>query len=829
MIRKVTVATGIITTVAGNGTAGYSGDSGLAVSASLNMPDGVTVDGAGNLYISDNGNNVIRKVMASTGIITTIVGNGTAGYSGDGGPATSAKLNDPSLGVALDAAGNIYISDDGNNVIRKVTVSTGKISTIAGTGTAGYSGDGGPATAAKLNGPESVTIDHDGNIYIADGSSVIRKITESGSVPATPIAILGTTSICRGSSDILSVAPVSRATSYTWTLPNGWSGTGTTDTIIAIADTSGTVSVTANNAFGPSLPQTIYVTVNRVNTSVTQAGTTLTANATGASYTWINCNGNIPVSGATHQSFTASNPGSYAVIITQNGCSDTSSCFLISVTSVPATPAAILGSTSICRGNSDILSVAPVSGAMSYTWTLPNGWSGTSTTDTIIAIADTSGTISVTANNAFGPSLPQSIHVTVNRVNTTVTQTGTTLSANASGASYIWLSCNGNIPVSGATHQSFTASNPGSYAVIITQNGCSDTSVCFLTDTTCNILITGTDMPYSGLSVLLAEDTITNISLGNPGGSQTWDYSMLIDNYNKFAVYNSTASSPYASVYTASNIYTYGSGDMFGILYGGAPVGPSNNGYIFWKSDSSGLWETGFRPDGGHQAGTNVQDDPHELLLGAPASYGSIFYNSARWVLPLNPNTSGLDTFFVRNISKVITADACGSLTTPHGIYPNVLREHEHLIQVDSVYLKMGSTNITSVEYKRDTLNNYSYISHGIGYPACIVHADKNNIILRVEYYSGIFTGINDHQPTEWQVQFYPNPVENSIHIIGSNLLNPARLEFRDDIGRLLFEKAMNTGPIIENLNISNYSAGVYMIVIRDEGGILATRKVIKN
>ena len=176
-IRKVTVSTGIITTIAGNGSQGYSGDSGLAIHAELQDPTGVCVDTSGNVYIADSYNNRIRKITVSTGIITTVAGNGIPWSSGDGGPATSAELYRPT-GVYVDAPGNIYIADRYNNEIRKVTVSTGIITTIAGNGTSGYSGDGGLATNAKLSGPIGVCVDTSGNVYIADWSNGrIRKVS----------------------------------------------------------------------------------------------------------------------------------------------------------------------------------------------------------------------------------------------------------------------------------------------------------------------------------------------------------------------------------------------------------------------------------------------------------------------------------------------------------------------------------------------------------------------------------------------------------------------------------------------------------------------------
>lgn len=181
------VSGGTINTIAGNLTPGYQGDNGPGDQAELRYVHGLAVDASGNVYIADTGNYRIRKVApggtiaAPTGVITTFAGNGTPGYSGDGGLATNAELYSPA-GLAVDSAGNLYIADYGNYTVRKVDTK-GNITTVAGTGTWGYSGDGGPANKAELASPIALAIDTAGDIYIGDpGNANIREITPDGNI-----------------------------------------------------------------------------------------------------------------------------------------------------------------------------------------------------------------------------------------------------------------------------------------------------------------------------------------------------------------------------------------------------------------------------------------------------------------------------------------------------------------------------------------------------------------------------------------------------------------------------------------------------------------------
>ena len=189
-IYKYNLSTGAITTVAGNGVAGFSGDGGPAINAQLSGPVGVALDATGNLYIADLLNHRVR-IVSPTGIINTVAGNGTSGYNGDGIQATAAQLTNPGY-VALDSHNNLYISDMNNQRIRQVNLASGIISTFAGNGTSGYNGDGISASTAQINYPGDIKIDRNGNLVIADYyNNRIRSVSPAGVI----------TSICTGLTD----------------------------------------------------------------------------------------------------------------------------------------------------------------------------------------------------------------------------------------------------------------------------------------------------------------------------------------------------------------------------------------------------------------------------------------------------------------------------------------------------------------------------------------------------------------------------------------------------------------------------------------------------
>ena len=188
-VRKITVSSGLIQTIAGTGTAGYSGDGGQATAAMIKYPTGVNLDSSSNVYFGDHSwvdknCNVIRKITISTGIISTVAGIGSTsgGYNGDNIQATAASLNLPN-DIVLDSYGNLYISDLSNNRIRKVDASTGVISTVVGTGTASSTGDGSAASSATIYSPQFIRFDSSGNLYITEGNRVRKVMTITTDIP----------------------------------------------------------------------------------------------------------------------------------------------------------------------------------------------------------------------------------------------------------------------------------------------------------------------------------------------------------------------------------------------------------------------------------------------------------------------------------------------------------------------------------------------------------------------------------------------------------------------------------------------------------------------
>ena len=353
-IRKINTG-GIITTVAGNGTPGYNGDNIQATASELYYPSGVTFDTKGNLYICDYRNNRIRMVNSS-GIITTIAGNGTQGFSGDNGQAIIAKLYWPT-GIVFDVVGNLYIADQLNNRIRMLNTA-GIITTVVGDGVKGFSGDGGQATASELS--ESIGVAFDAtscNLYISDFANHRIRIVNNNSIATVTV---NSPTICTGATATLTA---SGATNYTWSPATSLNVT-TGSTVISDNPTSimyaviGTTNLCSKEA-------TAILTVNplpvlTINSPTICAGDTTNLIANGASsYTWS--------IGANTSSISAnpSTSSSYTVVgISSDNCLSPPTIATINV--IPSSPTVnISGSNTICLGQNITLTA---SGANAYMW-----------------------------------------------------------------------------------------------------------------------------------------------------------------------------------------------------------------------------------------------------------------------------------------------------------------------------------------------------------------------------------------------------------------------------------------------------------------------------
>lgn len=482
-IRKVDT-NGVVATVAGNGTYGYSGASGVATNVMLYYPYGVAADGAGSFFIADYGNNRIRGVDTN-GFLTTVAGTGSNGYSGDGGPATNAMLGFPQY-LAVDSAGNLFISDNNNNRIRKVDTN-GLITTVAGTGTNGYSGDGGPATNAMVNYPMGVAVDRTGNLFISDYMNYrIRKVDTNGII--TTVAGNGIPGRSGDGGMATNATIVNVGAVTVDCMGNLYLAEPGFNTVLKV-DTNGIITTVAGGAAslndpGDGGPASLAALRNPHGLTTDAAGNVHIADAGTNRIRRLATVSPPFLPTFTLPNITTNNLGNYSVVISDSSGSVTST---LATLNIPAYFILQPHSVTVPAGGSTNLSALAGSiGPLAYQWAC-NGtnidWETNSILDFTNLQMSQSGAYSVAISNSFGGTISSNAILNVvpslltsQPANQSVAVGGTvSFSVTASGQgpfAYQWQFQGTNLPWAWTTNRSLALTNvqfsqAGAYSVVV--------------------------------------------------------------------------------------------------------------------------------------------------------------------------------------------------------------------------------------------------------------------------------------------------------------------------------------------------------------------------
>ncbi|MES2703848.1 MAG: Ig-like domain-containing protein [Bacteroidota bacterium] len=511
-VRKVNTS-GVISTIAGNGFMGFSGDGGAGTSARLDHPSGVAVDGSGNVFVADTWNVRIRKISTG-GIITTYAGNGAVGYSGDGGSATSAAISTLISGIAVDGSDNVYIADNDNYRIRRV--SGGIINTIGGTGINGFSGDGGVATSAQVGLTYGVAVASSGNIFIADGgNNRIRKIC-TGSLP-TAGTITGTLSFCQATTTTL-------ASSSGGAWSSGSTGVATVSSggvVSGVAAGTARITYTVTNLCGSAF-STALVTVNPAPSAGTLSGSamlcapgTTTLSSTVSGGTWTSGATGVATAGATTGVINGVSAGTATIsYAASNSCGTAVATRIVTVSSTVPAVAAIGGPSTVCTGNTITLTDATAGGV----WSSTAAGVATITTGGIVSsVTAGTTTISYTVINGCGTSAATKA-VTVGLTPATGILSGPslvcipatiTLSSTSSGG--IWSSSSATVATVAAATGVVTGVSAGTASMTYTMTSgfCSAATSTIVTVSAIPTVapITGTGSVCQGTTITLADVT----------------------------------------------------------------------------------------------------------------------------------------------------------------------------------------------------------------------------------------------------------------------------------------------------------------------------------
>jgi hypothetical protein len=325
-----------------------------------------------------------------------------------------------------------------------------------------------------------------------------------------------------------------------------------------------------------------------------------------------------------------------------------------------------------------------------------------------------------------------------------------------------------------------------------------------------------TDLQEAETTYITKTDTLTSVNIGTASPtSQAWDFTNLTMHFMSGPSFDLTSNTTYTSDYPNSDLYTYGPAIMFGGFSGGVPVGEQgmDNGYMFWRKDVTGFWTEGFMAEDGPLAGRKVYTVPQEMILGTPTTLATSYTNHSQWSINFDLVSTDVDTVYTSTVDKTQLCDAWGSLETPTGLFPDVLRIHEYVIKADTVRSYLMGNLVYTQQIMRDTLNNYIFLAKNIHYPIAIVKADKNDVVKSVEYYFNQGPLGTNEQKQDLSVQIFPNPTSNMFNVnIGKDISNPAYIILFDIQGKQVLKHTISSSQ--NQIDCSTLNSGVYFYEI---------------
>ena len=819
-IRKITNS-GIITTIAGTGAQGHSGDGGPATAAQLDIPWGISVDFSGNIYFVEWNTYSVRKINTA-GIISTVAGNGTMGYSGDGGQATNAQLYPED--VSVDNLGNLYIADGGNHCIRKVNTS-GIITTFAGNGISGYSGDGGPATAAELFDPTGVYINPaTSNVYIADQDISVREVVTC----TTPtLSISGTTTICAGH---ITTQYASGASTYTWS-SNAGSTTSYSVNVSPITNTTYTVTgangyCTATDTVRINVNQLPMITVN--SSAICKGQQTATLTAAGAStYTWS--------TGSTGATIISSPTVTTHYTVTGTGVNNCKNSATSTIT-VNALPIVTVNGGAICSGQS--FTIIP-GGASTYTYS-----SGTAI---VTPTANTSYSVTGTDTNGCMNSVAVVSTVTVSNPVLILTPIGVTCNG----------ICNGSINAA-------TNGGIGSYTYSSALTGlCANTYTVTSTDSLgCVATNTTTIVQPPPLTLSVMSDNVTcngmcngSATLTATGGSPTYSYNgatnglcvgiytyTVTDNHACVSTQTVSIAQPSAINTTASSTLTAICSGSSTTLFGNGTGGTGMFTYS-WSPGGAGVTVnvtptvttnyTLTTTDTNNCVGSNTITITVNTLPTITVNSGTICTGSSFTIIPSGANTytySSGNTVVTPTTNASYTVTGTNTVTTCSNMAVSSVTVDalpNNATTLNGVVITATQTGAT---YKWINCANNTVIVGATGQSYTATANGNYKVVITTNGFcrdtsacvSITTVGIVQYDATN-NLQVYPNP-NNGTFSIETNNSAEQILQIFDVNGRLVLTQTIKGKTIISANDLIN---GVYNINILSSEGVVNRRLII--